>query len=223
MMRLLGIIFLALAVSGCAQQKFNYTPKYENLSHPPVGEVTTAHIGERMLIQGLRIDTEAVHVKNTDTFGLAYTVTPGTFLKHGEDERRIYYHAHAGEGAGIVTSAALADPFSGVMVDKKSNEFCIVSVYGTYSCSDDTEFELVEIPVIRSDNMQQTLIYSGRVGNKINVVYREFQGDTIRQAFTNAVEYDLSESDVIGYKGARIKVIEATNQQITYEVISNFN
>jgi hypothetical protein len=33
-----------------------------------------------------------------------------------------------------------------------------------------------------------------------------------RGAFSNVAEYDLSESKTIGYQGAQIDVIEATNQ-----------
>ena len=42
-------------------------------------------------------------------------------------------------------------------------------------------------------------------------------------AFNNDVEYDLRESSVIGYKGARIEVVEATNEHIKYKVIQNFS
>ena len=37
------------------------------------------------------------------------------------------------------------------------------------------------------------------------------------------VEYDLKDSTTIGYKGALIEVLEATNQSIRYRVIRNFN
>ncbi len=40
-----------------------------------------------------------------------------------------------------------------------------------------------------------------------------------RPAFNNNVEYDLSESPIIGYKGAKLEVIEANNQFIKYRVI----
>jgi len=42
-------------------------------------------------------------------------------------------------------------------------------------------------------------------------------------AFNNDVDYDLNESKVIGYKGARIEIIEATNELIKYRVLKNFN
>ena len=44
-----------------------------------------------------------------------------------------------------------------------------------------------------------------------------------RPAFNNNVEYDLSESPIIGYKGAKLEIIEANNQFVRYRVIENFN
>jgi len=44
-----------------------------------------------------------------------------------------------------------------------------------------------------------------------------------RAAFNTDVEYDLSESAIIGYAGARIEVIDATNTDIKYKIIKNFN
>jgi hypothetical protein len=35
-----------------------------------------------------------------------------------------------------------------------------------------------------------------------------------RPAFNNDVEYDLSESKLIGYKGAQFEVIEASNRAL---------
>ncbi len=69
----------------------------------------------------------------------------------------------------------------------------------------------------------QSLIYSGKVGNKIKLGYREFSNNLARPAFSNDVEYDLTESTIVGYKGARIEVIEATNQYIKYQVLQSFN
>ncbi|MCV5978658.1 hypothetical protein OFO29_40580, partial [Escherichia coli] len=57
---------------------------------------------------------------------------------------------------------------------------------------------------------------------KINFSYREFSNDMARPAFNNEAEYDLSESNQIGYKGAVIDVLEADNTKITYRLIRNF-
>ena len=90
-------------------------------------------------------------------------------------------------------------------------------------CNGGAKAELSKRAISSENAFQQTLIYNGRVGDKINIGYREFYGSTARPAFNNNVEYDFSTSDTIAYRGARIKVIKADNTHITYELISNFN
>ena len=46
--------------------------------------------------------------------------------------------------------------------------------------------------------------------------------ETARPALNNDVEYDLSLSNTIGYKGVLIEVIKADNNRITYKVIQHF-
>lgn len=71
-------------------------------------------------------------------------------------------------------------------------------------------------------NYQQALIYNGKVGNKINIAYREYDGDLTKPILNNSVEYDLSQVNQIGYKGALIEVVSADNQRIQYRVIRGF-
>ncbi|EGG28363.1 hypothetical protein IMCC3088_318 [Aequoribacter fuscus] len=53
--------------------------------------------------------------------------------------------------------------------------------------------------------------------------YREFTATGYaRDAFTQDVQYDLEEGTIIGFKGARIEVLDATNRSIRYRVIEHF-
>jgi len=68
---------------------------------------------------------------------------------------------------------------------------------------------------------RQELIYLGRSGDELSFKYREYSGSLARPAFSADLKYDLSESQTIGYRGARLKIIEAGNQQIKYRVESH--
>jgi len=68
----------------------------------------------------------------------------------------------------------------------------------------------------------QEFVYNGRVGDAVKFVYREFKNNYARPAFTQDVQYDLSQSDEIGFLNLRLRVLEATNTSITYVVIQNF-
>jgi hypothetical protein len=73
-------------------------------------------------------------------------------------------------------------------------------------------------------------IYSGKAGSIVRFSYREFAGrrtpNTVadpdmfaRPAFTQDVQYDLSESDEIVFQNMRLKVLNATTSEITVEIL----
>ncbi len=109
------------------------------------------------------------------------------------------------------------------MAKKFLPELCVVTVFNVAACKTVQDIERTKRSVLAQDAFQQTLIYNGRVGSKINIGYREFSNNTARPAFNNNVEYDLTESTRIGYKGADLEVLEATNQHIKFKMLSNFN
>lgn len=80
-----------------------------------------------------------------------------------------------------------------------------------------------EIVAHPKDSFKKELLYLGKSGNTINLTYREFSDNFARPAFTNNLQYDLGDGNVIGYQGARFKVISADNTSITYEVIKHLN
>lgn len=225
-MRMYGLLLAGSAIitlAGCASPNYNYMPKTTNLSFPEVDSVATARVGDELLSQGKYIESEAIEVKNQEQLGISYTVYPGHFVKQGEDDSAIYYRLSNQTGAARLEKSALADSYKAVMVDKSDNEFCVIAWTNAYVCDDDVIYKKVMLPVVAEDSFQQTLIYNGKVGDKINIGYREYQSSQARTAFSNEVEYDLSDSSTIGYKGAELEIIEATNQSIKYRVISNFN
>lgn len=223
-------VFLALVVvtmlTACATPTYNYQAVTTEISDPPLNSVNSKQVGDDLLKQGKYREHDAILLTGPVEASWAYTVHPGYFLKIGEDQANKYYRVGgAGEETGYVQKAALADPVQSLMVKKETNTLCVITVFNVAACGDGGKqsFDEVKKPIITQDAIQRTLIYSGKSGSKINVGYREFSGNMARPAFSNDVEYDLSESNQIGYKGALLEIIEATNRLITYKVLSNFN
>ncbi|MBV4366295.1 hypothetical protein [Erwinia phyllosphaerae] len=222
MKKLLGIGILML-LSGCTSPKYNYMPSTQNISEPPQGSVNTVYVGDSLLRQGVIAKYEGLKVIAPAKVSWAYTVTPGYLKKVGEDSKAEFYLPTGTPESANVDKAALADMWQGIMAKKGTKTLCVITVFSATTCEDDMPFEHTNLNVSSDSSFQQALLYNGRVGNKINIGYRESSGNMARPAFNNDVEYDLSESKTIGYKGARIEVIDATNQSIKYRVISNFN
>ena len=70
----------------------------------------------------------------------------------------------------------------------------------------------------KPSNFKQELIYNGKSNNVVKISYREFVNDLARPSFTQEIVYDLTESNIIGFKGMTIEVIEATNTSIKYKI-----
>lgn len=71
------------------------------------------------------------------------------------------------------------------------------------------------------ETFRRELIYSGRAGDVIKIVYREYWDNIARQPFTQELQYDLSKAKIIKFRDTSIEVLDATNENITYKVLSS--
>jgi hypothetical protein len=100
-------------------------------------------------------------------------------------------------------------------------------LYGDYKLSrinrlPEGSVTTVSKAVVSDDDYKYELIYNGRLGSGLKFIYREFYGDMARPSFTQDIQYDLSLSNIIGFKNAQIEVLEATNTSLEYSVVSHF-
>lgn len=222
---------LVLFLAGCASTPVtNYSPTTRQISEPPIGSINVANLGDELLTQGTATERQALYVPTTQKLGLGASVTQGLFPKSGEKDGFEYFATMAGADAGTVKylggiSGAPMSALGVLALRKSDNAICFINGFNVaVGCTAGLNFEKRNLAVTTNDNsFQQTLLYNGKVGNKINIAYREFSSNLARPAFNNDVEYDLSQSNQIGYKGALLEVIDANNQTIKYKVIKNFN
>jgi hypothetical protein len=215
-MKNLLIVLSLVILSGCVAVKHNGSKVVmSKIDRPPIGQVLVASIGDPLLEKGVIYEMNVLNVSERIE-GFNYTIPAKKYLQIGFDEKNDFYNA---EG---VTKNAFADPIDALSVPKATtNEVCVVSIYSNPYCYEGNFSKLTTIAE-GNESFQQTLLYSGRVGDKLNISYREFSGNTARPAFNNDVEYDFSTSKTIAYKGAVLEVIDADNTSITYKVIKNF-
>lgn len=221
----LAVAFFPIVVAACASPNYSYRPTSTEISLPEIGSISTVGVGDIMLRQGRYVESDAIHVLQTITVaGLgSYTFSPGYYTKVGQDATSEFFLPEKTAEGGIVTTGALTDPFEAIQVMKESNAICGVSVFGGKVCGSNQPFTRTTRPSLEAEAFQQTLIYSGRIGSKLNIGYREFSNSYARPAFNNDVEYDLSDSNIIGYKGAELEIMNATNRDITFKLLKNFN
>lgn len=218
-------VFCGVIVTACASPQNNYVAPSEQFSRPPLGEQVTVGVGEEMLSQGNLTYVDGLVVDTPISIG-GYTFEGGFYPQSGDDENYTYhrfaYMNGGNENLGVLRKNFIVDPPSSIRAEKDGSQICVVTVFNLATCRE-RDFSRIQKSVSNNNAFQNTLLYSGRVGDKINVSYREYSGNMARPAYFNEVEYDLTESREIGYRGALIEIIEATNRSITYKVIRNFN
>lgn len=72
------------------------------------------------------------------------------------------------------------------------------------------------------DEFVQTITYLGMVGKELRFVYKEFNGDMIRSAFTQEFSYEYSPEAELSYKSAKFIVHKATPTSISFTVTQGF-
>ena len=231
-MRNLTLVFSFLILEACASTPTpNYVASRVPISFPKLGQETTVSLGEDMLRQGFYTEEDGIELSEENNIK-GYKLSQGFYPQIADDKDNTYHsfrNQANREGAGYIPQATdflgfpLPSPQS-IRASKNKQETCVITggINGPI-CDTEHGYTRTRQKVLSERDLQQTLIYSGRVGDRIKIGYRESSGNIARPAFSNEAEYDLSTSTEIAYRGARIKVLKADNQSIQYIVLSNFN
>lgn len=67
--------------------------------------------------------------------------------------------------------------------------------------------------------VRRELVYAGISQTTVSLLYREYWGNAVVPAFAQELRYDTQLGKVVGYKGARLEILEASNTEITYRVL----
>ena len=194
----------AIVLSGCGSKPSPPVQFVESYSVPRVGTVATRSVGDSLVKQETGFLVTELSI-------LADTKVGKTIVPMGP---KTYYDQNA---TGIWYYEKNKYYF---YLRRSDNQICIEETGECATVPHSVEKRLSTVSV---NSFQQTLLYNGRIGNKVAFAYREFSNDVARAAFNNNVEYDMTESTIIGYKGARLEIIKATNTEITYRVLSGFS
>lgn len=224
-------ILLAIVLSSCATRMSDV--RMEAYDKIPVNEEVIAMIGETMVMHGhleigtgLKIKGDVYRPPGILSLGLR-TKQRSAFMFMLNEKDKCY---------GPFQIQRI-DPLAGPM-GIYNDGFCVPSptsegdkklyfIQGNGLASGltiDNDYKV--IPDMKrlsdDDSFVQEFIYNGRVDNSIKFIYREFTESLARPSFQQEVQYDLDQSNIVGFKEMRIEIIEATNQKIEYIILKNF-
>lgn len=229
-MRFIVILSAVLVGGGCATGP-SYPPisiATEVIRAPKAGQTATTRLGDSLLeyarsstYPALRIDGFHRYTFCLYTIEVDAQKAPAKFL-HPEQgklfQASIFINQLKDTNSRVSSSTWIYKAYQ----DDTSGYF----IKSPNGCGADKEItqETEEIQAIdlESPSFKQELVYNGRVGDDLKIIYREYSNNMARGAFNQEAQYDLSKSDIIAFKGARLRIIDATNQSIEYEVLSHF-
>lgn len=215
----LAISFLGLLLVGCSGIPMNAQPEYKEYSVPELNKIVSVHVGESMIDQG-KSTTSNVLTVESNIDGACFDILKGDYLELGTDDDGKQFFNAAGLNGARVIQAPLCDPAAALSINEEK-ELCVSTPFVREASCYEGRGKISKKTAKGNSSFRQLLVYSGSVGNKINISYRELSNDIARGAFTNNVEYDMSKSNIIKYKGAEIEVISFDNTSIKYKVKSH--
>lgn len=239
-----SIIFsLALMQAGCVvikpseNLKRSYTAVYQSpsiIDFPVAGEVKTVEVGESLVRKDKQtiipsIDIEQAAEYNLENLGKKFTmvVLPGRYMESGKDAFGKFYKS--AEGKILVDGQPFPSSLTtGIYVldsDTKKTEIWIRHPNAALISYDAIGIPFTKSVYQRWDELsfKKELVYTGISQNVVSVMYREYQNDMARPAFSQDLKYDLSESKTVGYRGSRFEIIKATNQGLTYKTLKQLD
>lgn len=217
--KILSIGLISLSLIGCSSIPMNARTELKEYSLPELNKAVEVYVGESMIDQGKSTTSNVLTIPN-DIDGTCFDIFKGDYIERGTDHRgRQFFHSVGIRDARVVNSP-LCDPPVALSVNE-SRQVCVSTPFVSEASCYDAASKITKKTIQGNSSFRQLLVYSGSVGNKINVSYRELSNDMARPAFTNSVEYDMEKSRIIKYKGAEIEVLSFGNTSIKYIVKSH--
>lgn len=215
-------VIWSVLLTGCASVVPVQT-RTRVVDRPPINEVRSEELGNTLLEYFISNTQPSIRILDQFKFfatGVAYP--PQILRPRGVGEQMNTYIV---EDTGEPPHAPMT-----VCYDQTDKVLFFPSGFGSCDAllksmvsSGALRVEPAEYVDIRAPQFRQELIYNGKVGNNVKFLYRELSGGYMRAPFTQDIQYDLQEGKEIGFKGARIEIINSTNRKIEYKVLKSFN
>lgn len=228
MLRIFVVAASAMLLSACVSAQA-IMPTTQIIDAPSLNEVTTAELGETVVEKGRLRTFEGLLLRNQlqwgDSFILTkFIVSPGRLRARQQDKKFVYYYSDNMTSTDAILGTS---PYpTGGLCRARDGSGPVRGFIRAGRCNMNwnvtPDVEETQIYDLDSPGFRQELIYNGRSGDTLKFLYREFSGDMMRPPFSQEVQYDLSESSVVGFRGARLEIVNATNTELQYRVISSF-
>lgn len=233
---LFGLLLMSFAGHASAEKHYVVPtmPPMKVISFPAIDAESEVDVGESMVwtaLKGVRPVIELKEQVSNVKIGVSFlsyqvSIPPGKFPMYDMGEKGTFY------AAADATVAGLGDTYVGMIYvpkdDSKPREVCIRS--GTFAKCEPVDtlggklaLAATGIDEYAPKSFRKDLVFAGVSHNIVTILYREFVNDMARPAFSQELKYDISQDNVIGYRGARFQVIKAGNTGIRFKTLKHLN
>lgn len=214
------IVIFSLSIVGCTSRSGPII-RYQSISIPDINQVKTVSLGESLLTQAEGF-MGYNRIKLGPAFGVYSKIDSGIYCQLNKNSN-LYYSADPQAVTFTSPNGQIHGYNNKVGYDRNDKRICPGGGKPCYNSSEISIIELGSGTCLTNKSFQRTIEYSGKNGNVLSFVYREFSNNMIRSPYTTNFTIDLSEGNSLTYKGAEIKIENATNNKITYKLLKNFN
>lgn len=214
------ILTLLISISLTANGQY----KRRNVNSKELNIILRSEIGDEIFTTGQEDFQEAIKITTCPDFKINFVKFPykvGDILPYLEDKKeyRLYFNPAQ---KGYLDRGTI-----GIAFDKEKSIYVpYIDSFNGFLTKDQKEKLIVENAIYINPNckdcFKKVFIYNGKAINILKFTYREFVSDMARPAFTQELQYDLSESNIIGFKGMRIEILNTSNIEIEYKILSEF-
>lgn len=214
-LKFMGVLGLLLFMTGCT-----VSMEIKTVHIPEFNKVTKAEVGENMYQKTYAYFSHEKSIKlrekvSINELGVDFSV---------DDEFELI-KLESGNSAGYSRGFYLVDS-NNTGIFTYAMTTIVPSIIQKYTLNKPVSYVIVPAKpeMYGDDSYKKDVLYQGKIGNKINISFREFYNGLARPAFTQNIEYELDANGtaVIGFQGLRINVLKATNVDIEYIVIKGY-
>jgi len=228
MKKLLYLLLAVLMVSGCATYALSPNqliyPQKRLVNLPSLQEIHSVELGDTIVSKGTIYEHQGIilqgNILPSDIVGpIKIALQAGQLVAEKEDEKYMYYVRERVNGVypiGLRISKSDDSDIKGFLENPGTRNMFVLTIRKK------PEIKPNEIISFEEKSFKQELIYNGRAGKNVKFLYREFSGNLMRPSFSQEIQYDLNEGNVVGFKGARIEIIEASNTNLKYKLNKSF-
>ncbi len=215
------LLVSSLILTGCMSMsipQFQNVTTYRQGKIPEINQESSTDVGSTIYTEFDYQETETIKLTENVNSSLADIPANTTFLAMTMDGVLVYSPYGTVNYPGIL----LSDQNEDGKLDRIKD---ISSMNSSWrNLQPEVAYEEAESIPTQSGGFKLELVYQGLTDNQIKVLYREYNNNIARPAFTQNVEYELDDNGegLIAFKGARIEVLEASSSEIKYRVIKGF-